>query len=341
MITSILEFFFSNHYLYDSDNRFNTRIKNAKTLNRLANHSLGEKRLKKALYYFGLDVLDKISSPAQPMAVVFGNIYFKENGKLTPANIEIDNGITGNVYVAIVDNQTVVTLKLFPLAASNQDIIDDIEKHDGKKLKQLRDMDGTVLSPNDKKRKTIIIDLDINDAEFLTLYPAPVLKNNKYTKNGGGLSQADIEQIEADKKNAPEKLTFTMNVIPTDMTALIPNKEFVIYKGMDIWVPYAEGPKKKKIRDVIVDEKGEKRKFMLEFENTMRPMSLEIGTQFIISPDLKNEVYKKLIDAFGLDDDQQLNFQGPITTFNFYKKGKGGSDRNKLGVIISPRNFFQ
>ena len=55
---------------------------------------------------------------------------------------------------------------------------------------------------------------------------------------------------------------------------------------------------------------------------------------------IANDVYKKLLQAFDLEDGTTLNFQGPIVKFNFYKKGKGGSKVAKLGVIIDPKQYF-
>lgn len=337
MITTINEFFFSKHYAYDTDNRFNLRIKNAKILNSLQNPELADIRLKKALYFYGLEMLDKLAIAIQPIAIVFGNIYFREKGRLIAANIEVDKS-TGNVYTALINNQTVITLILLPINISNQEIFDKIKKHDGTEVKQLRDMDGTILSLNDKKRKTIIIDLDIDDAEFAKQYPAITLKNNSIN---GILSPIEINKLEDEKKiQKTQKTIFSSTAIPKEFTALIPNKEFVIYKGMEILVPYPDGPKKKIIRDLVIDEKGASRKFSLIFENTLKPMSLEIGTNFIISPKMANDTYNKLIDAFNLTDGEELHFQGPINKFNFYKKGKGGSDREKLGIIITPRFYL-
>lgn len=340
MITSINEFFFSKHYLYDSDNRFNLRIKNAIILNKLEDPIKADKRLKKALYYYGLEVLDKAASKTQPMAIVFGNIYFRENKRLIPAELEVDNTVKGNVYVAIVKEQTVVTLLIMPITVSNKDIADKIYAHDGTEIKEIRDGDLNQLSFDNKKRKHIVIDLDITDSDFNNQYPTPILKNNKIKPGDGGLTILDIEDMDKAKNTKPEEQRFSLTAIPSEMKSLIPNKEFVIYAGMEILVPYPEGPKIKKIRELVVDEKGDKRQFMLIFENTLKPMPLNIGTTFIISSKMANDTYNKLIAGFGLEDGKELSFQGPITKFNFYKKGKGGSDRAKLGVIIDPRMFF-
>lgn len=341
MVTSILEFFFSNHYLYDSNNRFNLRIKNAIILNKLENMELADKRLKKALFYYGLEVLDKTSIQLQPIGFVFGNIYFKEKGRLIPAEIQVDNERKGNVYVAVIDNQNVVTLVLVPITFSNEDIVNQIEKHDGKTLKALYDMDNKVLSLNDKKRKTITIDLDMSDSEFLSVYPAPVLKNNPYQQNGSGVSNSDMEWINKDKKELTDiKNTKTSyQVIPENLKQFVPEKEFVLSEGQTIWVTYPDGPKQKKIKKIIRDEKGATHKYFLEFEATLKPFELNKGTMFIISPELKTENFRKLYTAFDLEFGTPLNFQGPIERLSYYSKEKTKSV-HKLGVIINPRNFF-
>jgi uncharacterized lipoprotein YehR (DUF1307 family) len=338
MYRSINEFFFSKHYMYDANNRFNLRIKNAKILNSFQDPIKADLRLKKALYYYALELLDKSSIAIQPIAIAFGNIYFRENSRLQAAEIEIDNIVKGNVYVAVIKEQTVVTLLLMPLTISNEDIAKKIYDHDGTTIKQLRDMDFKELSFNDKKRKTIVIDLDMSDVDFMNLYPVVTLKNNKIT-TASGLSKIELDEI-TNKKEVKKERTFSINAIPQEFKALVPNKEFVIYEGMEIYVPYPDGPKKKKIRKLIIDETGTSRKFSLEFENTLKPMILDLNTTFIISPKMSNDVYKKLLIGFNLDENTELDFQGPITKFNFYKLGKGGSKVNKLGVIIDPKMYF-
>lgn len=341
MVTSILEFFFSNHYLYDSNNRFNLRIKNAIILNKLENMELADKRLKKALFYYGLEMLDKTSIALQPIGFVFGNIYFKEKGRLIPAEIQVDNERKGNVYVAIIKDQTVVTLKLLPLSISNEEIVADVQKHDATELKALYDMDNKVLNLNDKKRKTITIDLDMSDSEFLSVYPAPVLKNNQYQLNGSGVSNADMEWINKDKQASTDikNIKTSYQVIPENLKQFVPEKEFVLSEGQTIWVPYPDGPKQKKIKKIIRDEKGTTHKYFLEFEATLKPFELNKGTMFIISPELKTENFRKLYTAFDLEFGTPLNFQGPIERLSYYSKEKTKSV-HKLGVIINPRNFF-
>ena len=150
MITNINEFFFSKHYAYDSDNRFKLRIKDAIINNKLQNNELANSRFKKAMFYYGLDVLDKLATAMNPLAIVFGNIYFRENKKLILADISVDKS-KGNIYVAIIKDQIVVTLLLYPALISNQDIFDKIKQHDGTEVKKILDIDNTVLSLNDKK----------------------------------------------------------------------------------------------------------------------------------------------------------------------------------------------
>lgn len=338
MITCINEFFFSKHYLYDTDNRFNKRIKNAQILNNLQDPEKADKRLKRALYFYALEMLDKTSIAINPIAITFGNLYFRENKKLQPAELEIDNTVKGNVYVAIIKEQTVVTILLMPLSVSNQDIYDKIRAHDDTNIQQLRDIDLNQLSLDDRKRKTTIIDLDISDEEFNNQFTTPIVKNNALTL-ASGLTAKEIDDIKNHK--VKEKPKYSLQSIPLELKNFVPNKEFVIYEGMEILVPYTgQEPKLKKIRKLIVDETGDSRKFALEFENTLKPLELNLNTTFIISPKMSNEVYKKLLTAFELEDGTIINFQGPITKFNFYKKGKGGSTVEKLGVIIDPKLYF-
>jgi hypothetical protein len=334
MVTSILEFFFSNHYLYDADNRFNTRIKNAVVLNNLKNQSLADTRLKKALFHFGLGVLDKMSIAQQPIAMVFGNIYFREDGRLIPAEIQIDSNRKGNVYVAIINDQTVITLKLFPMTISNAEIAEDIEKHDGTVVKSMYDMDNKLLSLTDKKRKTIVIDLDITDAEFMTLYPAPILKNNPYQNGSGGVSQADMIWIEKEKNSNPEKTVLTGHALTADMKAIVQEKEWVINKGSTILVRYPDGIKPKTIDEIIIDDKSSPRKFILRFKNTAKLYPLNIDSNFISSPKQQTDTYNKLIDAFDLDPKADFNFEGPIKRFMDYTKRNGS-----IGIVIEPKSI--
>lgn len=335
MVTSILEFFFSNHYLYDADNRFTKRIKNVKIVNKLEKRELAELRLKKALFHYGLGVLDKTSIALQPIAIVFGNIFFRENGKITQAELEIENGRTGNVYVAIIGDQTVVTLKLFSINVTNQEIADDLERHDGTEIKALYDMDNNVLNMADKKRKTIIVDLDINDAEFLTQYPAPVLRNNPYNKGGNGVSKTDMEWIERDKPVVAEKPLMAGHVIPSDLKQYAPEKEWGISKGTVVLVRYPDGIREKTVQEIIVDDKGPNKKYSLRFEKTLNTYSLNVGGNFIISPKQQTDTYVRLMNAFALNPDDNINFEGPIRKFMDYMK----KAKPSLGVVIDPKSI--
>ena len=178
MFTKLHEFFFSNHYLYDNDNRFTKRIKEVKCLNISKNQEKMNSRLKQVLYYLGLEQLDKKSSVLNSIGIVFGNLYFKEEGRLKPAELQIEGARIGNVYVAVIMDLTVVTIKLFPITISNQEILDNLNK-DVTTIKQLVHLNSN--NPIDlttKKRDIITIDLDISDAEFDKIWPIAVLKNN-------------------------------------------------------------------------------------------------------------------------------------------------------------------
>lgn len=342
MITSINEFFFTNHYLYDNDARFIIRIKEAELLNKFNNPELAKERFKKALYYHGLETLDKMASEHSPIGIVFGNIFFRENGKMQKAEIKIPEGREGNLYVAVIKDMEVVTVLLFAANTSNQEIVDKINDHDQTRIKKLYDTTGKVLSLTDSKRKPIIIDLDIDDTEFSKQFPAPQLKNNPYQKNGGGLSEIDVIKIEDELKHTKtDDVKLSPTIIPKEfLTKEIVEKEFVISTGDTILVPYPSGDiKEKTIRELIIDETGTKRIFSLEFERTAKIMDLKIGDTFIISPKMKTEHLIKLFDHFNLPHDSKLNFMGKITKFNFYSKEKTGTIP-KLGVIIKPTKFF-
>jgi len=335
MVTSILEFLFSNHYLYDADNRFTKRIKNVKILNNLKDAELGKTRLNKALFHYGLGILDKTSIALQPIAIVFGNIFFRENGKITQAELEIEGGRTGNVYVAIMSDQTVVTLKLFSINTTNQEISDDIERHDGTKIKALYDMDNNVLNMTDKKRKTIIVDLDVNDSDFLTMFPAPILKNNPYNKGGNGVSKADMVWINNDKPVTIEKPIMSGHVIPSELKQYAPEKEWGIGKGTVVLVRYPDGIREKTVQEIMVDDKGPNKKYSLRFEKTLNTYSLNVGGNFIISPKQQTDTYVKLMNAFALNPDDNINFEGPIRKFMDYMK----KSKPTLGIVIDPKSI--
>lgn len=342
MITSINEFFFSDHYLYDKDARFIERVKKATVLNDFKDSELANTRFKKAMYYYGLEALDKISSTHSPIAIVFGNIWFKVGGKNIKAEIKIPEGREGNLYVAVIKDQTVVTLLLFPFDTTNEEIVQKIQDHDGTDVKRLYNNEGNPIAMEGKARKPIFIDLDISDQEFAKQYPAPLLKNNPYTKKGGGLSELEIFKIEDELKHTKtDKVELSPQIIPQEfLSKEIVEKEFVIATGDTIYVPYPGGDiKEKTIRELIIDETGPSRKYSLEFEKTAKIMDLKIGDTFIISPTMKTENLIQLFDHFNLPHDSKLNFIGKIVKFNFYSKKKTGTIP-KLGVIIKPTRFF-
>lgn len=344
MITSILEFFFTNHYYKDSDNRFLTRIKNAKLLNKFNDPALANKRFKMAMYSMALGDLDKMQSAVNPIGVVFGNIFFKENGKIQQAIIENDdNKRQGGAYVAYVADGNVITIMLIPPTITNQEIADQLEKHDGIPVKQLIDIrTKAVLNLNDKKRTPIIIDLNMPEAEFVKEYPAPQLKNNPWNIGVTGLSPVEMEEIERLSKLKTEEVQFSIKAIDSDKVAQVKDliKEYTIGEGQTILVPYADGPKEKTIRKIVIDEKGDKRKYYLEFEKTAKLFELAPGTNFIISPKVKNEKYLLLLKMFGLSEDQFMNFQGKITSVSYYKKERFADNKHKLGILIDPKFYF-
>lgn len=345
MITSLLEFYFSKHYFYDSDNRFKLRVLNANILNNLTDMTKAKSRFVQAMSYLALEKLDGLSTNGKPVAIVFGGVMFAENGKMQTAKLEVDKS-EGNTYVAIVTNENVVTLLLFPNSTSNQDIFDKVRKDtsEGKvQIEKLINLKGETLDLNSQKREAIVIDLDIDIKEFNKQFPVAKLKNNVWSKSA--FAKEELEDImlkgkEREKEEMQNKVHFSPSAIPDNLKSFVPDKEFVIYEGMRILVKIGEEYKWKTIKKLNVSEKGDKREFTLEFENTLKPMPLTLGTIFVINPVMKNEEYLKLLSAFNLNPEDKLSFVGPIVKFNFYKKGKGGSDRDKLGVIINSRMWI-
>jgi hypothetical protein len=68
-------------------------------------------------------------------------------------------------------------------------------------------------------------------------------------------------------------------------------------------------------------------------------MKLDIGTQFIITPNFNNDALDKLVKSFNLESENDLSFQGPITKFSYYSKAKTKSIE-KLGIFINSRLFL-
>jgi hypothetical protein len=341
MITSLNEFHFSRHYLYDSDNRFTLRIKHAKIVNRLTKPELAQERFKRAMYYLALEKLDKLSFKEKTVGVVFGNIYFRSEKRLVPAEVQIDNNRVGNVYVVIVKDDEVVTIKLLPLKVTNQEIFDNITR-DGANINTLIGIkNATVLDLNGSKRDAIVVDLDVTDAEFNKEYPIPVLKTNKTS----GLSADDLALLDRGNKEREEERSkvFSASYIPSEIMTQVGDliKETVIAEGDTIFVPYPDGPKQKTIRKIHTVQKKGKRAFELEFNNTLTRLPLDPGVQYISTPKTKNEKYYRLLDLFKLDDDANINFQGKIVSVTYYSPEKAGRNgKMGLGVLIDPRSYF-
>lgn len=340
IFTTINEFKFTNHYAYDVDSRFNQRMLGAKILNNLSDITKAQYRYKRVMLFLGLQKLDNLMIANNAIGLVLGNIFFKESGKIVPAQLEIDGGRLGNVFIFPVLDRSIVTTKLLPMNATNQEMLNDLNKDDDRaEIKNLYDINGKLLNLKDAKRAGHVINLDITDNEFDKLYPYPVLKMNDINTIVG-LSAVDKLKSEEQTKitNKPED-RFTQNVFTDEASQILKEKEFVVYPGLQIYVSYPDGPKLKTIKKLIIDESGSSRKFALEFENTLKPLELNIGTSFIISPELANEQYVKLLNLFELQPGTKFNFQGPIVKFNFYSKAKTKTI-DKLGIIISPRMYF-
>lgn len=338
--TTINEFKFTKHYAQTPDQRFNQRMLGANILNNFPDMDKAKYRFKRVMLYLGLQKLDNLMIANNAIGLVLGNIFFKDGGRLVQAQLEIDGGRLGNVFIFPVLDREIVTVKLLPINATNQELLNSLAKENSDKtITNLYDINGNTLDLKTSKRTSHIINLDISDEEFDKEYPYPVLKMNDINIIAG-LSAVDKLKSDEQSKIVKPEIKFTQKIVTDEASKILKEKEFVIYAGLQIYVSYPDGPKLKTIKKLIVDEKGSSRKFALEFENTLKPMELNIGTTFIISPELANEQYLKLLDLFELQPGDKFNFQGPITKFNFYKLGKGGSKQDKLGIIISPRMYF-
>ena len=99
MITSILEYRFSDHYFNDDDNRFKYRVKDVELLNKFENPEKAKSRFRQVMYDMLLTKLDRATTAVREhinFGLVFGEVVFIENGKIVPAIIKGDNN-TGNL----------------------------------------------------------------------------------------------------------------------------------------------------------------------------------------------------------------------------------------------------
>lgn len=347
MITSILEFYFSNHYLYDKDNRFTKRVKNVKILNKLKDIEAANARLKRVLYYLALDRLDARTSSVNNAAVVFGDISFKENGNVFNAKLETEDGYVGNTYVAIVTKNLVITIKIYEENTSNIEILKDADKSSQNGIEKLISLlGGTELELSSNNRDSIIIDLDESFSSFAKKWPVPNIKNNPYSNEIGGLSYDDIDWISAKGRELAD--AFSPAVSMTHMTdlemleikakGLI--KECVIGEGDRIWVSYPNGPKEKTIKSIKRVEVNNIA-YEIEFENTAKKVTIQEGSDWIITPKSKNDKYAQLLMLFDIKNDTDLSFKGKIRSITYYKAGKSSAgSKHKLGILIDPRSYF-
>lgn len=352
MITTINEYLFTNHYILKPDERFKKRILNAEILNKnIKNVELAKNRFKIALSYYGLEMLDKIQRP-KDVGFVFGNIMFKEDKKAIPAELQTPDGVKGNVYVAVVKDGNVITLLLMPQMMDNNGILSkiqkdpDTQKFDGK-IETLIANDGSELDVTigNKKRKPIIIDLDISDEEFRNKYDIPLIKNSTNLQLVKAAELLDEFQLKQMQKIQQEQEN-TKNIVflpPKNASIPLENLEGVIYHGMEALIPEAGGAVYKMIREIEKVVYGNRIEYVLHFENTKKTFSLKEGITFIVKPVSKNtDTYKlKVMPKFDLTQEQDVYFKGNIKKFNPYPKGKGGSDRFKLGVIINPTSYYE
>ena len=340
MITSILEYRFSNHYFNDIDNRFKLRVKDVNILNNFENKEQAMIRFRMVMYNFLLTQLDKMETrngKDRNYGLIFGEVVFINNDKIEPAQLKADNNV-GNLYVCIIKNDTVVTLLLLKNTLTNEEILSQLNAHEnrnpnGIKITSIKNMNGIDLSMDSKSRPKITINLDMPDSEFFTKYNSPILINNKYNSNSFSVEDAE-KMSNIVKKYINDKPIMTGHALTADMKAIVQEKEWVINKGSTILVRYPDGIKPKTIDEIIIDDKSSPRKFILRFKNTAKLYPLNIDSNFISSPKQQTETYNKLIDAFDLDPKADFNFEGPIKRFMDYTKRNGS-----IGIVIEPKSI--
>lgn len=341
MITSILEFRFSDHYFKDLDNRFKYRIKDAELLNKFENPEKAKARFRQVMYDIALSKLDRMTTANRShlnYGLMLGEIVFIENGKIIPALIKGDN-LTGDTYVAIIKSDTVVTVLLFSNKTSNEDILAQLNKHESRsnsatEITALKDINGIELPISSNVRPKITINLDTPDIDFYAKYKAPNLVNNTYSQNGFTEIEATKMQ-DNDKAVMLSKALMAGHVIPAEFKQYIPEKEWVLNVGTKVYVRYPDGIKPKIVDEIIVDEKGASRKYILRFKNTAALYPLNVGSSFISTPKQQTDAYNKLTTAFDIKPGDDVSFEGPIKRFMDYRKKTGG-----IGVVIDPKSVI-
>jgi hypothetical protein len=340
MITSILEYRFSDHYFNDSDNRFKYRVKDVELLNNFANPDKAKARFRQVMYDLLLTKLDRLETRVREhmnFGLIFGEVVFIENGKIVPAIIKGDNN-TGNLYVAIIKGETVVTLELLSSSIDNLEIIKQLNRHEQRskdpvEITALKDISGIEIPAGSNKRPKITVNLDIPDADFYAKYKTPTLINNKFSAKG--LSEDEVSKLQNQANQiADSKPVMAGHALTADMKQFVPEKEWVINKGSKIYVRYPDGIKPKIVDEIIVDEKGASRKYILRFKNTAALYPLNVDSSFISTPKQQTDTFNRLMSAFDLKATDEVSFEGPIKRFMDYRKKTGA-----IGVVIDPKSI--
>lgn len=339
MITSILEFRFSDHYFNDTDNRFKLRVKDVVIMNDLQNKEKATSRFRQVMYKTLLTQLDKmetLNAVHVNYGLVIGEVVFIENKQIIPAILKADNN-TGNLYVAVIKNNTVVTLLLLNNKISNEDLLKQLNAHnvrtESTEITVIKNLNGIEM-PLNAPRPKIAVNLDMTDAEFYDKFPAPLLSNNRYSANGFSEKEFATNDIMV-KTSLQDKVVMSGHAISADMKQYVPEKEWSIKPGTKVLVRYPDSIKEKIVDEIIVDGTGNSRKYSLRFKNTAAIYPLNVNSSFIISPTTHSETYAKLRAAFDLNPDAVLNFEGPIKRFMDYMKKHGS-----LGIVIDPKSLI-
>lgn len=340
MITSINEMLFSKHYVNDGERtRFN-RIRNIQIATVLDNQDLGYARLKSALFNLALFKLDEINN-GNYVVYVIPKITFIEAGKTKVATLKGDGGV-GNSFVFICEGGTVLTAYL-SRTNNYQDILEKSKAHTNKDLTAVYSLlDGHMY--NKEIDDATIINLDINDIEFLKQYkPFNSLKNNNLKSI---LTPVEISKLQRDyddyERNKPAEVTMSGGFIVHNMgDAKVDNKEYVIgTPGEEIYMYVNGEPKIKTVRRVFRDEKSKPMKVFVEFERTLNPVELKEDMQFIIKPKVDNEETIRLKEQFGIESGKDVYFSGKVVKTTYYLKSKTKTV-DKVGVIIKPTQVLE
>lgn len=335
MITTINELLFSKHYINDGAKTRFKRIREIQILTELDNIELANKRLKSALYNLSLKKLDNIIN-TNFVIYVIPKITFIENGKRIQTVLSSDAG-NGNSFIFICNDGQVITTYL---SRSNDlsFILNKVKEHNKIKPKGIYSLLDNHLYDKNIDDETII-DLDISDFDFFKTYtPFNTLSNNDLTKI---LTKKELSNISNDletyNKNKPAETVMSGNFMVHNLGDIeLTEKEFVVGTiGEEIYTYVNNEPKIKTIRRAYRDEKVSPAKMYLEFERTIKPLELKIGSNFIIKPKNENEETLRLKEQFGIKPGQDVYFSGKIVRLTFYKKEKTKTVE-KIGIIIRP-----